>query len=372
MHAVEDEHDGMAAGVCVATDKSGQDRCVVVVKGTFALEGRGDARLAEVQEPLVSADVHRGDPGTTSLHFECDFAPFKPRADILVVGHAVSPSGKPVTESVVTLEFGALRKVIRVTGDRRWERGLLGLRASAPQPFIQMPLVYERAFGGTDLSHSDPRHHGAELRNPVGVGYRKNPDARAAEGTLLPNLEDPRQPISNWKDVSRPMGFGPIGRNWQPRISHAGTYDQRWMDEERPFLPRDFDTPYFLSAPEDQQVPYLQGGESLRCTGMTRDGALVARVPRLRFPVTFRFDGGDQSLEPLLDTLLVDADSRRMMLTWRASVPLGRKPARLREVLVGHQPVRLPPGRGEGKRHFKSLAEAVAAHRALQRRAGRS
>lgn len=363
---------GMAAGVCVATDPSGQDRCVVAVKGTFDIEVGGGARLADVQEALVSVDVHQGEPGTTSVRYECDFAPFKPRADLLVLGQAVSPTGSPVDELVVTLEFGTLRKSIRVTGERRWERGLLGLRASAPQSFAQMPLVYERAFGGTDLTHEDPRHHGAELRNPVGVGYHKNPEARAAEGTPLPNLEHPLRPLSGWRETAEPMGFGPVGRSWQPRLAHAGTYDSRWREEDFPFLPRDFDTRYFLCAPVDQQVPYLRGGESLRCTGMTRGGALVARVPTLRFPVTFRFDDGDRSREPLLDTLLVEPDSRRMMLTWRTSVPLGRKPGKLREVLVGHQPVRLPPGRGEGKRHFQSLAEAVAAHRAHLRRAGRS
>jgi len=336
---------GMAAGVCVATDKSGQDKCVVVVKGTFALETGGGARLAEVQAPLVYADVHRGDPGTTSLQSECDFAAFKPQADLLVMGHAVSPTGKPVDGMVVTLELGTLRKSIRVTGDRRWEGGLFGLRSSLPQAFVQLPLVYERAFGGTDLTHPDPRHRGTELRNPVGMGYRKNPEARAAEGTPLPNLEDPRQPLSGWKDIARPMGFG---------------------------SPRDFDMRYFLCAPVDQQIPYLRGGETLRCTGMTRDGALVVRVPTLRFPVTFRFEDHAQSLEPLLDTFLVEPDSRRMLLTWRISVPLGRKPGRLREVLVGHQPVRLPPGRGGGKRHFKSLAEVVAAHRTSRRRAGLS
>ncbi|QRK06335.1 DUF2169 domain-containing protein [Archangium violaceum] len=316
------------------------------------------------------ADVHRGDPGSTSIQYECDFAPFKPRADILLNGQAVSPTGRAVDSLLVTLELGTLRKSIRVTGDRRWERGLLGLRSSPPQAFVQMPLVYERAFGGTDVSHPELRHQGAELRNPVGVGYHKNPDAQAAEGTRLPNMEDPRQPISGWKDTPQPMGFGPVGRSWQPRLSHAGTYDQRWLEEDHPFLPRDFDTQYFLCAPVDQQVPYLRGGETLRCTGMTREGALVARVPSLRFPVTFRFDDRDQCLEPLLDTLLVEPDSHRMMLTWRSSVPLGRKPGRLREILVGHQPVRLPPGRGGGKRHFKSLAEVVAMYRKSQRKVG--
>jgi|GEM_PF-4669906 len=57
----------------------------------------------------------------------------------------------------------------------------------------------------------------------------------------------------------------------------------------------------------------------------------------------------------------------------RGEPALGRKPSRLREVLlVGHHPIRLPPGPREGKRHFKSLAEVVAAHRLRRRRGGRS
>ncbi|WP_233261734.1 DUF2169 domain-containing protein [Vitiosangium sp. GDMCC 1.1324] len=360
----------MASGLCVATDRSGRDQCVVVVKGTFALEAGGEPRLADEQAPLVSSDAHWGDPGTTSLRYENDFAPFKPRADILINGQAVSPTGRPVDTLLVTVEMGTLRKSIRVTGDRRWERGLLGLRPSPTRGFVQMPLVYERAFGGTDVTHEDLRHRGTELRNPVGVGYHKNPDAQEAEGTPLPNLEDPRQPISGWRDTPQPVGLGPVGRSWQPRIAHAGTYDQRWLEEEYPFLPRDFDTQYFLCAPVDQQVPSLRGGEVLRCTGLTREGVLVARVPSLRFPVTFRFDDRDQCLDPLLDTLLIEPDQHRMMLTWRASVPLGRKPGRLREILVGQPPVRRPPGRGGGKRHFRSLAEAVAACRKIRRGAG--
>src|SRR5262249_42537571 len=48
---------GMEAGLTVATDKDGRDHCVVVVKGTFAVGPDGECRLAELQEPLVVADV---------------------------------------------------------------------------------------------------------------------------------------------------------------------------------------------------------------------------------------------------------------------------------------------------------------------------
>ena len=56
------------------------------------------------------------------------------------------------------------RKFQGVLGDRVWEGPLFGrLRLSDPAPFEQMPIVYERAFGGS-------RGRGAFFPNPIGVG----------------------------------------------------------------------------------------------------------------------------------------------------------------------------------------------------------
>src|SRR5262249_1187024 len=92
---------GMEAGLTIATDKDGRDHCVVVVKGTFTIGPDGGVTPAEVQEPLVLADAHYGDPGTTSIQYECEFAMSKPRADVIVNGQAVAPKGKPVQELTV-------------------------------------------------------------------------------------------------------------------------------------------------------------------------------------------------------------------------------------------------------------------------------
>ena len=145
---------GMQAGLTVSTDKDGRDHCVVVVKGTFIIGSDGKATAAVEQEPLVYADTHYGDPGSTCIKYECEFAPFKPRADVLVNGHAYAPQGKPVKEMSVSLEIGRTKKEVRVVGDRRWEGGLLGLKPSSPTPFVKMPLVYDRAFGGSDDNQS--------------------------------------------------------------------------------------------------------------------------------------------------------------------------------------------------------------------------
>jgi hypothetical protein len=307
---------------------------------------------------LVYADVHYGDPAETSIKYECDFARFKPHADIIVNGYAYSPTGKPVTEVDVILEIGSIKKQIRVVGDRHWRERFFKLRPSTPTPFVKMPLVFDRAFGGSDHSHKKPKYHGTELRNPVGIGFHKNSDSKTIKGSPLPNLEHPEYRMRRWSDTPPPVGFGILGRNWEPRIKHAGTYDEQWQNARFPFLPEDFDDLYFQSAPADQQVPYLQGGEVVRCINMTPQGRFVCTVPKVEFPVTFRFRDREERGEPNLDALIVEPDQYRILLTWRATVAVGRKLNNLREVLVGRHPrSRLRP---TAKRHFKSLAEFIA------------
>jgi hypothetical protein len=354
---------GMAAGLTVFTDKDGRDHCVVVVKGTFLVDGDGRVVPAEIQEPLATCDEHHGDPGTTAIKYECEFAPFKPRADVIINGQAHAKNGDPVTETTVAVEIGSMRKEVRVVGDRHWESGVFGFRPTEPTPFVTMPLTFERAFGGSDNSHPDPKHHGAELRNLVGVGFRKNPSVEAIEGSPLPNLEHPRHPMRGWGDMIPPVGFGVVGRGWQPRIKFAGTYDQEWLDERFPFLPKDFQQEYFLSAPVDQQFPHFLGDEAVRCLNMTPGGTFEFTVPRMDVPITFRFRDRNVPGIPALDTLIVEPDQRRFLAIWRASTPLGRKLNALREVVVGTAPRAAVTVRPDGKRRFASLTELIAWNR---------
>jgi hypothetical protein len=352
---------GLAAALTVATDKDGRDWCVVVVKGTFTVARDGTAKPADEQFPPVTTDEYYGDPAASSIRYECDFARFKPRADSILIGRAVPPGGRPVPELDVSLEVGSNKKTVHVTGDRMWEHRVGGMWATDPKSFESMPLVYERSFGGSD--YSDPRRAGSELRNLIGVGFYTNPDSGFLSGKPLPNLEDPRHRLRSWSDTPPPAGFGVIGRGWRPRVTFAGTYDQRWRDERFPYLPNDFDERYYQSAPADQQVPHLVGGERVLCTNVRADGPFVAVVPTADVPLTFRFRDRDHAIEPRLDTLIIEPDARRLIAVWRGQVALGRKLTALREVLIGPQPVSRPVVRADGKRHYGSLAEVAAALR---------
>jgi len=349
----------MQAGVSACTDKEGRDYCIVVVKGTFAVNNDGKASLAEEQESLIYADVHYGDPGTTSIRYESDFAPVKPKADVLVNGYAYSPTGRPVTQMEVELSVGSVRKRVKVYGDRRWMKRLFWIRSSKPTPFVKMPLLYERSFGGTDHSHDKVKYHGTELRNPVGVGFRKNPEKKSVVGKLLPNLENPDCQIRKWSDNSMPAGFGTVGRGWRPRIQYGGTYAQQWLDNRFPFLPADFDEQYFQSAPTDQQFPHLSGGQVINCLNMTPGGKWSITIPQIDIPVVFKFRDREVKSHPNLDTVILEPDSERFMLVWRTRIQIRNFHA-IDEVLVGRQPQPVEPiGYRGDKPRFKSISDLV-------------
>jgi len=356
---------GMLAGVTGATDKDGRDHAIVVVKGTFTVHPDGQAALAEEQAALVYADAFHGEPGLSSIKYECDFAPAKPAAEVIVRGHAFAPRGRPVTELDVSVEVGSWSKELRVTGDRRWDFGLLNLVPTPPDPFTQMPLIYERAFGGWDRTLANEAKHTVERRNLVGSGFQTNSDLTKIAGKPLPNVEYRGDRMKMWSDKPRPAGFGILGRNWLPRATFAGTYDKAWLDNRAPFLPADFDERYFQSTPTDQQLSQLIGGETVRCTNLSAEGELEFELPRLEVPIVFRFRDREVKACPAPDTLLLEPHRRQFQLTWRARVPVGRKFVALREVLVGKPPPR--PTRSAAPRRFASLKELARWRKSLNK-----
>ena len=347
---------GMQTGLSVVTDKEGRDYCVVVVKGTFTFDNNGRPILAEKQELLVYADVHYGDPAETSIKYECDFAPFKPRCDVLLNGSAYAPNGHSAERVTVGLQVGQMNKSFDVVGDRVWDKGLLSIVRTRPKPFTKMPIVYDRAFGGVDISEKDPEKCKTYVQNPVGIGYYPLTKRKALVGKPLPNTEETGRPIKTTSGQYRPMSFGPMSRNFPSRSKFAGTYDDNWKDERFPFLPQDFDEQYFLSAPADQQIPFLRGGEEVRATNLTPEGKLMFTIPQVNVPIVCKFRDREERPTANLDTMIVEPDQRRIILAWRARVPLGRKIHALREILVGPQPRFWPRS---SKPHFESIQEFI-------------
>lgn len=319
---------------------NGEARLTVIVKATFAVDAKGNVTIADEQLPLLIGDVHYGDDPMAPVQFESDMVPFKPKADVVLVGHAWPQDAATATQLDVRLRVGPIHKTLRVFGDRHWHfpRYMNVVPAiTAPQPFERMPLTYDRAFGGID-----PPAAGFFSENLQGTGFIGAVTPKSVHEKKLPNIEDPQQLITACEICPRPMGFGFYGRGANSRVRYAGTYDDRYRAERAPLLPIDFSHRFHNGAHPDLQVDgYLQGGEVVELDNLTAEPqasfCLPTGFPQIaitRFDPT-RVAAGplpsielqrepieDQPVRPFLDTLVLMPDQRRFYMVYRAVFPM--------------------------------------------------
>jgi hypothetical protein len=326
----------------VATD--GAEMVLAVVKGTFELGGREELPLAAAQAPVTLADEFHGEAGESSIRYASDLVPEKRGTDVVLIGSAHVPRGEATAIEVV-LEAGPLRARVVVVGDRQWQRSLgRGIHPSPPRQFRSVPLVYERAFGGKDQTSPARSDWQFERRNPVGCGLIANPARRDLAAVALPNLEDPAALINDATQRPRPVGLGFIAPSWAPRLDRAGTYDEAWRRDRFPLPPADFDPRFYNSAhPDLVSKQFFMGGEPVQVTNVSPDGPLRFRVPEVEVTVVFYIDGASVEKRCDLDTVVIEPDQRRLMLTWRAHAPCHRKIKYVTGARVTYRPGRAAP-----------------------------
>jgi hypothetical protein len=358
----------LVTGWTMALRPDGRELLVVVAKGTYVLVDREarerEPRLADTQMALLMADEFGEDPAKTATRFENDFAPSKPECDVLLVGAAHAPQGRPVRSLGVGLRVGSISKTFNVTGPRRWRQGLIGSAVPGePEPMVTQPISYDFAFGGIETDPKNPERIDAFLENPVGRGFRKRHLDLA--GQPMPVTEEISDPIRDPRKGYRPMALGPLGRSWQQRAQYAGTYNQKWIEEVAPMLPADFDQRYFQAAPADQRLPYPSGGEPVRLVNLvpisiSPDASAQTSIPQLPVAVVFvSVRGVPLWVDANLDTVVIEPEENRFTCAWRASYVATRDMFEIREMVVI---VRSPEAearlraRLSGKEHFTGLA----------------
>ncbi len=346
-------------------DPAGREYLLVAVKGTFTLSSDGTLpQLSENQVPLVEADVYTGKPGFSAPLYETDYALRKARCDVILNGSAYAPGGNPSTKVTVGLKIGRVEKSFHVIGDRIWESPSFTIGRSPPKAFLNMPITYDRAYGGCDNFHPDESKHAAFMQNPVGRGFHEHLQSELVHGTPLPNTEEIKNPVTMPKGDYQPMSFGIIGRGWEPRYRHAGTYDQNWIDNVFPFLPADFSDAYYQCAPKDQQIDYLRGGEDVFLVNLTPAGKTRFQIPRVEVPVVFFLKKGEPyRTEALADTLVLEPDLSRFTITWRAGLPLKKNMFEVAQVLAGNMSRGWWRARELGKTYYPSLAHLAKANK---------
>lgn len=309
---------------------------VIVVRSTYDMyraDARGRLLLAEQQSALVEADEYYGEVNLSSVVQESDYAPFKPRCDILFAhAEACAPQGEPAQRIAVGVRIGSWEKSLQVCGPRRLETGVLGWRLTDPQPAVRVPIRYEQAWGGSCqwplqlAADAEPELLARDERNPVGCGFI-DPAWLCKVGAsrfVAPQLEMLGEAFeARHADAADypVLGLGPIGRWWLPRRLKAGTYDEHWKRTRWPALPKDFDFAYWNCAPEDQQIDYPAGGEQVVMIGLHPGGDMRFRLPEPDARLLLHLSAGVPLFKALqTDTLLFDLKAMQLVVVQRGLV----------------------------------------------------
>ncbi|MBL4607050.1 MAG: DUF2169 domain-containing protein [Pseudomonadales bacterium] len=278
-----------------------------IVKGTFDLNPNGKALLSEKQLFPTGNELYEDDnEGLGSSRYESDFAHFKPRADLLLVGKCHSPGNKAVQKCRASFHVGDISKSLDITGNR-YKQGIFKTNTTA-EFFTELELRYENSYGGISYK-----------KNPVGKGDEK--EEKESDSTLWPLAN-----INHTQSCSEPAGFGPLGSTWKDRASKMGKYKGAWLKDRWPWFPEDFDWAYFNAAPPDMQVDgYLRGDESLYFENLhSSHSQYRSQLPGIRIRLFIHVQD-DKSLndtqfkevELNLDTLWVDMEAEKLALVWR-------------------------------------------------------
>jgi len=288
----------------------GRAALTVVCKATYTLSP-GLCRLAEAQEPLHERDTHWDDDPSKSVVAPADLAPFKPRADVLLVGNAYAPERKPVLSLVARLAVGEVDKAITVFCKRLFTREG-EVRTGAH--WTQMSLRWERAAGGPDTW------------NPAGVPSDASTDTFGQRP--LPNLQRPDVNVTQPGDILAPTGFGPLAQSWLIRRERLGPYLEGWSDDAWTQIPLgdDFDWLFFQAALPDQQTEPIPANARILLENLHPEHSrLVTTLPGVAPRAFVDLPGHAPWDLPLVaDTLWIDTARSICTLTWRGQLALER------------------------------------------------
>jgi len=226
----------------------------LVMKLTFSIAANGDCVPAQAQQPIIINPVpyEKAKPPLVSPpSWDSDLMAFKAGTDVVVQGHAYSY--RQAAQSVdAELKLANVTRTVRVHGERRvdWRSGMPVFTPA--EPFEQIPLRYDRAYGGCDQSHLardndllmrelkktrpemqlDAATKSHYPRNPAGRGFLIEMSRESADNMRLPNLEFPFDPVTperlavgspgNWMSAPLPAAFDWISPAWFPRIAYLG------------------------------------------------------------------------------------------------------------------------------------------------------
>ncbi len=270
----------------------------VVTKATYVTLDDGRVELANAQQPVLREPTKLG-----GVAFPADLGYGKLGVDVLALGSAFAPGGRPVHALMAGVSIAQRDLTVAVIGDRWWRRTWRGYAPSDPQPFVEMPLGWDRAYGGY------AKVRGGELPNLdnlLGTGYVL--DEAAAEGVKLPNVEDPAQLIRELGDRPRPVSFCPLP------VGTSYTADAlEGVDERGGGLTREI---YNVAIPA-HRLPDYPAGASVRLHNLTSGPRPEFRLPAHGVVAEVAIGSARYEFFGEVDTLLLMPAEHTLALTHR-------------------------------------------------------
>ncbi|HEY8377921.1 MAG TPA: DUF2169 domain-containing protein [Nannocystis sp.] len=243
--------------------------------------------------------------------------------DVMIFGSARSP--RPVPRIDVEVQLGgSWRARVFAHGPRVWRPGPVGLVPGAPEPVREVPLTLAHAYGGKD------RWDGIDVPfvdNPDGKGFYL--EEASARGNPLPELEDPDAPIRAWSDRPEPVGTGACPQTFGPRVRRGIEFDAE-RGRVRQIRPE-----FYNDAFPKMIAPRAEPGDRVVITGVREDGPLAFTLPvsDIRVRIEVGDDIGERT--PAIDQIGVEADHRRVFITYRYCFAYWMRPQERRSCMFG-------------------------------------
>lgn len=274
----------------------------VVARVTYVVTPAG--ALVEAEEPIWGVDTAPIETPHGTLEAEFPFR--RGGVDVFLFGTAWAPQRRPTAAMEVRVEIGTWQRRVLVVGDRVWQRRAGTLVASDPTPFVQMPLVAERCYGGK------ARWDGADIvfgDNPQGRGFYV--EESAATGSPLPNLELFERRIQRWDEQSEPACLGLCAQTNGLRVRNSLDIDPA-TSQIRQLRPTAFNAAY-----PGMIAPAVDVATPVQVLGVAPDKPLSFTLPPCPMVVELSFDDEVAARPPFIDQIGIEADERRVFITWR-------------------------------------------------------
>ncbi len=358
----------------VSVEREDGRYAVVLAKRTYKIE-RGRCVLAppDEQNPLCFQEIPYAtvEPPMVSPIIAADESMgFKLATDLIIQGSAYAYDNK-TRKTTAAVKFGNVERTIAVHGPRYGEFDALGKpRFSEADPFEDIPLRWDRAYGGFDLiafkrrgvpwinsKNPKPDFHPLATtpyhypRNPCGSGYLLELDEESFSGLRIPQLDHPSSRVTPERiAVKAPDGWmrGPLPAAWDfqplnffPRCAYLGlppSYEKETCppaEIELGYAPRDLLSIVPLmkaTGPKDVRLEMAQvAAPGMSFSHINPDETFELRNVRKEKPIyfldlpgevpRFLFELGPKDViepEPRLNHVVLRLDHDEVEMLWSA------------------------------------------------------